>query len=151
MRCVLAAFCSLKNTARSRSLKAQWSCCSFWPKLSNDPNLSKIRPCLAEIGPTLFQSNQQERTAPNQRNRLSTMFLLRILVKAIRKKDWDWGTWTELQFQLLKELQNGKKVYSKKNYYNPALFMHGPQSARAQITFASDTVSLQGGAWHLLR
>ena len=69
--CVLAAFCSIKNAARSRSLEAQGSCCSFWPKLSNDPNLSKIRPCLAEIGPTLFQPNQQERTAPNQRNRLS--------------------------------------------------------------------------------
>ena len=59
-----------KNAARSQSLEAQGSLCSFWPKLSNDPNLSKIHPCLAEIGPTLFQPNQQERTAPNQRNRL---------------------------------------------------------------------------------
>ena len=68
--CVLAAFFLSKNAARSQSLEAQGSCCSFWPKLSNYLNLSKIRPCLAEIGPTLFQPNQQERTAPNQRNRL---------------------------------------------------------------------------------
>ena len=66
----LLRFCSKKNATRSRSLEAQGSCCSFWPKLSNDPNLSKIRPCLAEIGSTLFQPNQQERTAPNQSNRL---------------------------------------------------------------------------------
>ena len=68
--CVFAAFLLSKNTARSQSLEAQGSCCSFWPKLPNYLNLSKIRPCLAEIGPTLFQPNQQERTAPNQRNRL---------------------------------------------------------------------------------
>ena len=29
-----AAFCSIKNAERSRILKAQGWCCSFWPKLS---------------------------------------------------------------------------------------------------------------------
>ena len=52
-----------KNAARSRSLEAQRSCWSFWPKLSNDPNLSNICPCLAEIGPTPART---QRTQPKE-------------------------------------------------------------------------------------
>ena len=39
---------------RSHCLEAVQSRGGFWPKLSNEPNLSKIPPCLAEIGPTLL-------------------------------------------------------------------------------------------------
>ena len=78
----LLRFFSIKNSARSWSLEEQGSSCSFWPKLSNDLNLSKIRPCLAEKGPTLFQPNQQERTAPNQRNRLCCQFQVHLLMLA---------------------------------------------------------------------